>query len=35
VEQKQRHRNQPTVGYVDTVVGNNNLVVHQLLEEQA
>ena len=25
----------PTVGYVDTVVGNNNLVVHQLLEEQA
>ena len=23
------------VGYVDTVVGNNNLVVHQLLEEQA
>jgi oligoribonuclease NrnB/cAMP/cGMP phosphodiesterase (DHH superfamily) len=25
----------PTVGYVDTVVGNNNLVVHQLLERQA
>jgi oligoribonuclease NrnB/cAMP/cGMP phosphodiesterase (DHH superfamily) len=25
----------PTAGYVDTVVGNNNLVVHQLLEEQA
>jgi oligoribonuclease NrnB/cAMP/cGMP phosphodiesterase (DHH superfamily) len=25
----------PTVGYVDTVVGNNNLVVHQLLEQQA
>jgi len=25
----------PTVGYVDTVVGNNNLVVHQLLEERA
>jgi len=24
-----------TVGYVDTVVGNNNLIVHQLLEEQA
>ena len=24
-----------TVGCVDTVVGNNNLVVHQLLEEQA
>jgi len=25
----------PTVGHVDTVVGNNNLVVHRLLEEQA
>jgi hypothetical protein len=25
----------PTVGYVDTVVGNNNLVVHQLLEQEA
>lgn len=25
----------PTVGYVDTVVGNNNLIVHQLLERQA
>ncbi len=25
----------PTVGFVDTVVGNNNLVVHQLLERQA
>ena len=25
----------PTVGYVDTIVGNNNLVVHQLLEQQA
>ena len=25
----------PTVGFVDTVVGNNNLVVHQLLEERA
>jgi nanoRNase/pAp phosphatase (c-di-AMP/oligoRNAs hydrolase) len=24
-----------TVGYVDTVVGNNNLIVHQLLEEAA
>jgi oligoribonuclease NrnB/cAMP/cGMP phosphodiesterase (DHH superfamily) len=24
-----------TVGFVDTVVGNNNLVVHQLLERQA
>jgi oligoribonuclease NrnB/cAMP/cGMP phosphodiesterase (DHH superfamily) len=25
----------PTVGFVDTIVGNNNLVVHQLLEEKA
>jgi hypothetical protein len=25
----------PTVGFVDTVVGNNNLVVHQLLEQAA
>jgi len=25
----------PTVGYVDTVLGNNNLIVHQLLEQQA
>src|SRR5438876_5029573 len=25
----------PTVGFVDTVVGNNNLIVHQLLEEKA
>jgi hypothetical protein len=25
----------PTVGFVDTVVGNNNLVVHQLLEAHA
>jgi oligoribonuclease NrnB/cAMP/cGMP phosphodiesterase (DHH superfamily) len=25
----------PTVGYVDTVVGNNNLVVHHLLEQKA
>jgi oligoribonuclease NrnB/cAMP/cGMP phosphodiesterase (DHH superfamily) len=25
----------PAVGYVDTVIGNNNLVVHQLLEKQA
>jgi oligoribonuclease NrnB/cAMP/cGMP phosphodiesterase (DHH superfamily) len=25
----------PQVGFVDTVVGNNNLIVHQLLEEQA
>jgi hypothetical protein len=24
----------PTVGYVETVVGNNNLIVHQLLERQ-
>jgi len=25
----------PTVGFVDTVMGNNNLIVHQLLEQQA
>jgi hypothetical protein len=25
----------PLVGYVDTVVGNNNLIVHQLLEQKA
>jgi oligoribonuclease NrnB/cAMP/cGMP phosphodiesterase (DHH superfamily) len=25
----------PTIGMVDTVVGNNNMVVHQLLEKQA
>jgi oligoribonuclease NrnB/cAMP/cGMP phosphodiesterase (DHH superfamily) len=25
----------PTVGFVDTVVGNNNLIVHQLLEQGA
>jgi oligoribonuclease NrnB/cAMP/cGMP phosphodiesterase (DHH superfamily) len=25
----------PTVGYVETVVGNNNMIVHQLLEQQA
>jgi hypothetical protein len=25
----------PTVGFVETVIGNNNLIVHQLLEEQA
>jgi len=25
----------PTGGFVDTVVGNNNLIVHQLLEKQA
>jgi hypothetical protein len=25
----------PTVGFVDTVVGNNNLIVHQLLEKGA
>ena len=25
----------PTVGYVDTVIGNTNLIVHQLLEEKA
>ena len=25
----------PTVGFVETVVGNNNLIVHQILEQQA
>jgi len=25
----------PTIGFVDTIVGNNNLIVHQLLEQQA
>jgi len=25
----------PTVGFVDTVLGNNNLIVHDLLEQQA
>jgi nanoRNase/pAp phosphatase (c-di-AMP/oligoRNAs hydrolase) len=25
----------PTIGFVDTVIGNNNLIVHQLLEEKA
>jgi hypothetical protein len=25
----------PNVGYVETVIGNNNLIVHQLLESQA
>ena len=25
----------PTVGFVDTIMGNNNLIVHQLLEQQA
>lgn len=25
----------PTVGFVETVLGNNNLIVHQLLEERA
>lgn len=25
----------PTVGFVDTVIGNNNLIVHQLLERRA
>lgn len=25
----------PTVGFVDTVVGNNNLIVHQILESRA
>ncbi len=25
----------PTIGFVDTILGNNNLIVHQLLEKQA
>ena len=25
----------PRIGFVDTVIGNNNLIVHQLLEQQA
>ena len=25
----------PVIGFVDTVIGNNNLIVHQLLEQQA
>ena len=25
----------PTVGYVDTILGNNNLIIHQLLEQGA
>jgi len=25
----------PTVGYVETVIGNNNLIIHQLLEQQS
>jgi nanoRNase/pAp phosphatase (c-di-AMP/oligoRNAs hydrolase) len=25
----------PSVGYVDTVIGNNNLIVHQILEQEA
>lgn len=25
----------PTIGYVETVIGNNNLIVHQLLEQSA
>jgi hypothetical protein len=25
----------PTVGFVDTIIGNSNLIVHQLLEKQA
>jgi oligoribonuclease NrnB/cAMP/cGMP phosphodiesterase (DHH superfamily) len=25
----------PTIGFVDTIVGNNNLIVHQLLEQRA
>src|SRR5207245_11673877 len=25
----------PTIGFVDTVIGNNNLIVHQILEQRA
>jgi oligoribonuclease NrnB/cAMP/cGMP phosphodiesterase (DHH superfamily) len=25
----------PTIGFVDTIVGNNNMIIHQLLEQQA
>jgi nanoRNase/pAp phosphatase (c-di-AMP/oligoRNAs hydrolase) len=25
----------PTIGFVDTVIGNNNLIVHQMLEQEA
>jgi hypothetical protein len=25
----------PTIGFMDTIIGNNNLIVHQLLEQQA
>ena len=25
----------PTVGYLETIIGNNNLIVHQMLEEKA
>jgi oligoribonuclease NrnB/cAMP/cGMP phosphodiesterase (DHH superfamily) len=25
----------PTVGYVETIIGNNNLIIHQLLEQKA
>jgi oligoribonuclease NrnB/cAMP/cGMP phosphodiesterase (DHH superfamily) len=25
----------PTIGFMDTIIGNNNLIVHQLLEEKA
>ena len=35
VEQAQRRGNRPAVGFVDTVVGNTNLIVHQLLEKKA
>ena len=35
MEQSQHHgASVPTVGFVDTVVGNINLIVHQLLEKQ-
>ena len=35
MEPRQRQDLSPTVGFVETVIGNNNLIVHQLLEQQA
>jgi len=35
MEPGQRDANHADVGCVDTIIGNNNLIVHQLLEEKA
>jgi len=35
VEQENVTEISPTVGFVDTVIGNNNLIVHQIMEQQA